>query len=59
MKVLIYLFYGKFDKIVCNSKYLGDYLKKGATKKVVRILEKLNLKKMQMKNFFDIDHKNF
>jgi len=45
----------KIKKKISNS----DYLKKGATKKVVRILEKLNLKKMQIKNFFDIDHKNF
>jgi UDP-N-acetylglucosamine 2-epimerase (non-hydrolysing)/GDP/UDP-N,N'-diacetylbacillosamine 2-epimerase (hydrolysing) len=44
----------KVKKRISNS----DYLKKGATKKVVRILEKLNLKKMQIKNFFDIDHKN-
>tara|TARA_B100001175_G_C19496166_1_gene635447 strand:+ start:747 stop:1841 length:1095 start_codon:yes stop_codon:yes gene_type:complete len=28
MKLLIFLFYGNFDKIVCNSKYLGNYLKK-------------------------------
>lgn len=28
MKFLIFLFYGNFDKIVCNSKYLGNYLKK-------------------------------
>ena len=45
----------KVKKRISNS----DYLKKGATKKVVRILEKLNLKKMQIKNFFDIDHKFF
>ena len=45
----------KIKKRISNS----DYLKKGATKKVVRILEKLNLKKMQIKNFFDLDHKNF
>ena len=45
----------KVKKRISNS----DYLKKGATKKVVRILEKLNLKKMQIKNFFDLDHKNF
>lgn len=45
----------KVKKRISNS----DYLKKGATKKVVRILEKLNLKKIQIKNFFDIDHKTF
>jgi len=28
MRLLIFLFYGNFDKIVCNSKYLGNYLKK-------------------------------
>ena len=45
----------KVKKKISNS----DYLKKGATKKVVRILEKLNLEKMQIKNFFDINHKIF
>ena len=45
----------KIKKRISNS----DYLKKGATKKVVRILEKLNLKKIQIKNFFDLDYKNF
>ena len=28
MKILIFLFYGNFDKIICNSRYLGNYLKK-------------------------------
>ena len=28
MKLLIFVFYGNFDKIVCNSKYLSNYLKK-------------------------------
>ena len=27
MKMLIYVFYKNFDKIICNSKYLGNYLK--------------------------------
>ena len=26
--MLIFLFYGNFDKIICNSRYLGNYLKK-------------------------------
>ena len=35
-----------------------DYLKKGATKKVLRIIEKLDLKKKFNKNFFDVNSKN-
>ncbi len=34
-----------------------DYLKKGATKKVLRIIEKLDLKKKFNKNFFDVNYK--
>lgn len=34
-----------------------DYLKKGATKKVLRIIEKLDLKKKLNKNFFDVNYK--
>ena len=43
----------KVKQKISNS----DYLKKGATRKVVRILEKLNLKNIQIKNFFDLDFK--
>lgn len=27
IKILIHFFYNRFDKIICNSKYLGNYLK--------------------------------
>ena len=28
IKILIYFFYNRFDKIICNSKFIGNYLKK-------------------------------
>ena len=59
IKILIYFFYNKFDKIICNSRYISNYLRKKYKLKSTTIHPPslISNKKKQILNKYKFDGK--